>query len=743
MSQATGTVEDRFWPGRLSAKAVGPLLFGLRLWASVCLALYVAFALQLNDPSWAGTTAALVCQPQLGASLRKGSFRLIGTAAGGAAIVVIAALFPQDRVGFLAGLALWSAACGFAGGLLKNFAAYGAGLAGFTAGVIAGDVFSPAGGANDQVVVTLAITRMIEIALGIVCAGVVLALTDLGAARRRLGVEFASIAAGVLSGLAGAVSAPNPLDPAARAARREIMRRVIALDPMIDTALGEASDLRYRSRILQAGVGGLITTISAWRSMALHLGAEPRTEDDDVVGAVEAILQRLATTPEDAERGAPGLRDACDAAAKAAVRIEARSPASQLLATAAAAGAIGAARAFNGLTLIVDPRRTRREDALARLHIPDWLPPTVVAVRAFVTVGVASLFWIATAWSSGPLAITFAIIVAVLFPLQGDRAYSAALIFLFGCVLSAALAAILMFGVLPAVTTFPGLCLALGARFASARRSGRVAVATGVFRRRRHEPDPVPVAEKFDDLRSGAIRQYRRRHPCRDGGRDDPDPPHPAALSRHPHAPAARLCAGRRQSPRRGARDAVEARLGGPHGRPDGRPPRRGRTGRALQDGLGARGWLAGHPPAHGRAAVRLRRGDRGGAAAARRRARAGRARRPQGARSRVDGGRSGGQHRPAAARGRARHVGGTGGVSGVLRSARPGMSFGDVDVFGLYVAPAAPILLIAAVAFVVLRRATEAFGILRRVWHPALFEFAIYAILASGLTLWLANRGG
>ena len=311
--------------------------------------------------------------------------------------------------------------------------------------------------------VTLAITRMIEIALGIVCAGVVLALTDLGAARRRLGVEFASIAAGVLSGLAGAVSAPNPLDPAARAARREIMRRVIALDPMIDTALGEASDLRYRSRILQAGVGGLITTISAWRTMALHLGAEPRTEDDDVVGAVEAILQRLATTPEDAERGAPGLRDACDAAAKAAVRIEARSPASQLLATAAAAGAIGAARAFNGLTLIVDPRRTRREDALARLHIPDWLPPTVVAVRAFVTVGVASLFWIATAWSSGPLAITFAIIVAVLFPLQGDRAYSAALIFLFGCVLSAALAAILMFGVLPAVTTFPGLCLALGA----------------------------------------------------------------------------------------------------------------------------------------------------------------------------------------------------------------------------------------------------------------------------------------
>ena len=38
-----------------------PLLFGLRLWASVCLALYVAFWLELDNAYWAGTTAAIVC----------------------------------------------------------------------------------------------------------------------------------------------------------------------------------------------------------------------------------------------------------------------------------------------------------------------------------------------------------------------------------------------------------------------------------------------------------------------------------------------------------------------------------------------------------------------------------------------------------------------------------------------------------------------------------------------------------
>src|SRR6478609_6869636 len=80
------------------------LLFGLRLWASVCLALYVAFALELSEPSWAATTAALVCQPVLGASLRKSMFRLIGTVIGAIAIVILAAFFRQDRVGFLVGL---------------------------------------------------------------------------------------------------------------------------------------------------------------------------------------------------------------------------------------------------------------------------------------------------------------------------------------------------------------------------------------------------------------------------------------------------------------------------------------------------------------------------------------------------------------------------------------------------------------------------------------------------------------
>src|SRR5436309_1580854 len=116
-----------------------PLLFGLRLWVSVCLALYVAFWLELDNAYWAGTTAALVCQPHLGASLRKGWFRMVGTVVGAVAIVVLTASFPQDRTAFLIGLALWGATCALVATLLRNFAAYAAALAGYTAAIIASD----------------------------------------------------------------------------------------------------------------------------------------------------------------------------------------------------------------------------------------------------------------------------------------------------------------------------------------------------------------------------------------------------------------------------------------------------------------------------------------------------------------------------------------------------------------------------------------------------------------------------
>jgi uncharacterized membrane protein YccC len=47
---------------------------GVRLWAAVSLAFYVVFWFELDNPHGTGTSAAIVYQPSLGASLRKALF---------------------------------------------------------------------------------------------------------------------------------------------------------------------------------------------------------------------------------------------------------------------------------------------------------------------------------------------------------------------------------------------------------------------------------------------------------------------------------------------------------------------------------------------------------------------------------------------------------------------------------------------------------------------------------------------
>ena len=443
--------------------ATPAILFGLRLWASVCLSLYVAFALELSEPSWAATTAALVCTPVLGASLRKASFRMVGTAVGAVAIVILAAAVRQDRVGFLVGLAVWCSICVFVATLLRNFAAYAAALSGYTAAILASDVLGPVGTANGSVVI-LAIDRALEICIGIVSAGVVLALTDLGHSRRKLAAEFAALSTGIMDGFADCFLTASSDLTQFQGLRRDLLRRVIALDPTIDAAIGEASDLRYRSAVLQRAVSGLLETISAWRRAAFEIALNGNAATRREAHAVHDELPRDRLSPDasgSAKRPAE-LRAACCRAARSLTRFNAQTPSQRLLADSAAEGMLGMARALNGLTGVVDRSDMIPVRGTARLHVPDWLPPSINAVRVFLSVGAISLFWIASAWPSGALAITFCAVIVDLLPLQGDLAYFASMTFLKGCVLAAGVAAVLVFGILPRVTSFPSLCLALG-----------------------------------------------------------------------------------------------------------------------------------------------------------------------------------------------------------------------------------------------------------------------------------------
>jgi uncharacterized membrane protein YccC len=444
-----------------AATAAGPpLLFGLRLWASVCLALCIAFWLQLDNAYWAGTSAAIVCQPQLGASLRKGWYRMIGTLVGAVAIVVLTACFPQNRIAFLGILALWGAACAFAATLLRNFASYAAALAGYTAAIIAADTLGATGGPNSEVFM-LAVMRASEICIGIVCAGIVLAGTDLGGAQRRLAASFVTLIDAITTRFTATLALAGPDLPETQSVRRELVRQVIALDPVIDQVIGESSQLRSHSPVLQTAVDGLFAALTGWRAVAVRLAQLP---DDnarrEAALVLRSIPQELQLPP---ERGAPSLWMAdpvrlhriSEASSRTLLALPTGTPSLRLLADQTAKVVAGISDALNGLTLLADvPARPHPHRRGVRLRVPDWLPALVNAGRAFVTIGVVALFWIITAWPNGAFAITFAAIVVILFAPRADQVPEIIMSFMVGTGLATVFAAIIKFAALPGLETF-------------------------------------------------------------------------------------------------------------------------------------------------------------------------------------------------------------------------------------------------------------------------------------------------
>jgi protein AaeX len=67
-------------------------------------------------------------------------------------------------------------------------------------------------------------------------------------------------------------------------------------------------------------------------------------------------------------------------------------------------------------------------------------------------------------------------------------------------------------------------------------------------------------------------------------------------------------------------------------------------------------------------------------------------------------------------------------------------MSFTEVNLFGVYVAPISVMMAAAWLVLIALRRVADHFGLLRHVWHPALFVFACYMIVLSSIVLIVAR---
>src|ERR1700726_1394224 len=114
-----------------------PWIFAAKTTAAGLLALLVAFTFNLDQPQWALLTVFIVPQPMKdGLVLAKSFYRIIGPCIGAAGALVLVALFAQERVLFLGGLALWVGLCTFGSQYARNWAAYGFVLSGYSAAIV-------------------------------------------------------------------------------------------------------------------------------------------------------------------------------------------------------------------------------------------------------------------------------------------------------------------------------------------------------------------------------------------------------------------------------------------------------------------------------------------------------------------------------------------------------------------------------------------------------------------------------
>jgi uncharacterized membrane protein YccC len=448
---------------RAAAQAGTPALVqGLRLLASVCLALYVAFWLQFDNAYWAGASAAAVCQTTLGASLRKGWYRMLGTVTGAFVIVVLTGCFIQNRLAFLVAIAVWAALCAVTSTLLRNFAAYGAALASTTAIVIAGDSLGAIGGPDGQTFI-LAVTRASEICIGIVCAGLVLAATDFGGARYGLAAQFRALLSEVVAGITTTLSTAGA--PNMRSARRALLGSVAALDPSIEKTIGESSEIRYRSPLLIRAVDGLLNALVAWQTIDSHLECStPRQAKEQLAIVQEYVgptLRALSRPRENVSYSS--LHHIVLKSARRLISTPATTPSVRLLLDQVARILAGLSGTLTGLMLLVeDPERPLSRGDPLRPHVADWLPGVVNGGRALLTIGAATIFWVTTGWPSGAICIVWAAIPVVLFGPRSDAAYTTAVSFLVGGTIAALCASVVKFALLPQCTSFAGLCAALG-----------------------------------------------------------------------------------------------------------------------------------------------------------------------------------------------------------------------------------------------------------------------------------------
>ncbi|HIH7311630.1 TPA: FUSC family protein, partial [Klebsiella michiganensis] len=449
------------WSGRIASPSLlsdaHALLYSVRSFAAAMLAYYVALAIGLERPSWAIITVYIVSQTSVGASLSRSLYRLAGTVAGAGATVLIVPTFVNTPILCSVILAGWITFCLYLSLLERTPRAYAFVLAGYTASLIGFPAVADPG-----TVFNIALIRVQEIAIGIVCAALIhryilparisglfnskLAQT-LHAARQRIADTLAgkadaqseplhlALALQFLQGISHHIPYDFALSVPARQARKALHDRLARLV----IVNGEVRDRLQTIAEMPAAMQTLLNDVQVWLTC---------DDTGQRKNAAEALHQRSAQLARRLAAQALTFEDALRVnflryIAELITLLQQCERLSEAIHHARPAPAQAEDRAATGYVFHRDPLSAAR-----------------TALGAFVIILSGCLLWIYSAWPDGGTAVSILGVCCTLFG-SFDTPAPHIVKYIIGSVWGVVISLIYSFALLPPLSDFPVLVAVL------------------------------------------------------------------------------------------------------------------------------------------------------------------------------------------------------------------------------------------------------------------------------------------
>jgi uncharacterized membrane protein YccC len=421
-------------PLSFAGAPVSAWAFGIRIWLAVVIALAASFWLELEAPSTAALTVAILAAPTRGEALHKASYRLIATLIGVTAAIAITALFSQSRDLLLAAFAAWIGLCVYAAGLMDGNRAYAAVLSGYTVALVAiQQIDTP-----DHVFET-GMARGAALAVGIAAIALVNDLLDAPDTFPRLASQLAALHRRVRD-----YAKPVLRDEAADAATAAgLLRDIAALRPDMASLTPESATGSIRSAAARSTAVALVAQVYAARALnALPAAADPTFRKRTAATldpSGDASPAPAVAGREEADSGAQSLRSApLGWASREFLRRDAE-----------------VREGLAALNAGVRPRRTWRTPLYRSRRIA-----AAAGIRAAACLALPSAFLVLAGWPAADVSLSLVVVVIGLGATTPDPKGFTILAFI-GAPIAALLAGALEFLILDGVTEFALLALAL------------------------------------------------------------------------------------------------------------------------------------------------------------------------------------------------------------------------------------------------------------------------------------------